>query len=64
MIMGQVVLGAYFPGTDDRTYRIDAMPAGLLTHVFYAFATIEDGTGATPRCWPGSYATGSGRPGC
>ena len=41
--MGQPVLGGYLPGTDESTYPIDAMPAGLLTHVFYAFATIGDG---------------------
>src|SRR5688572_22297415 len=43
MITGQTVLGAYFPGTDENTYPIDAIPGGLLTHVFYAFATIENG---------------------
>ena len=39
MISGQPVLGAYF--TD--TYPVDRLPADLLTHLFYAFATIEDG---------------------
>jgi chitinase len=48
MVTGQTVLGAYFPGTDEHTYPIDAMPAELLTHVFYAFATIEDGQLALP----------------
>ncbi len=44
MIMGQKpVLGGYLHATDDNLYPIDALPAGLLTHVFYAFATIEDG---------------------
>jgi chitinase len=48
MIKGQAVLGAYFPGMAQNSYPIDAMPAGLLTHVFYAFATIEDGHLALP----------------
>lgn len=43
MITGQTVLGAYFHATDEDTRPIDTMPAGLLTHVFYAFATLEDG---------------------
>jgi chitinase len=44
MIMRQTaVLGGYLHATDEMTYPIDAIPAGLLTHVFYAFATIEDG---------------------
>jgi chitinase len=43
MIMGQTVLGGYLPGTDENTYPIEAIPADLLTHLFYAFATIEDG---------------------
>jgi chitinase len=43
MITGRVVLGAYFPGMDGHAYPVEAIPAGLLTHVFYAFATIEDG---------------------
>jgi chitinase len=43
MITGQPVLGAYFAGTDETTYPIGAMSVGLLTHVFYAFATVENG---------------------
>ncbi|RSM58246.1 chitinase [Actinoplanes sp. ATCC 53533] len=43
MMTGQPVLGAYFAGTDENTHPIDALPIGLLTHVFYAFATIENG---------------------
>jgi chitinase len=43
MIEGQPVLGAYFPGLSDTTYPIPSIPVDLLTHVFYAFATIEDG---------------------
>jgi chitinase len=38
-----MVRGAYFSVTDEGSYPIDAMPAGLLTHVFYAFATVENG---------------------
>jgi chitinase len=49
MIMEQpAVLGGYLHGTDGSTYPIEAMPAGLLTHVFYAFATIEDGHPTLP----------------
>jgi len=43
MITVQPVLGGYLPGTAENTYPIDARHAGLLTHVFYAFATIEAG---------------------
>jgi chitinase len=38
-----MVRGAYFSGADENSYPIDAIPAGLLTHVFYAFATVENG---------------------
>jgi chitinase len=60
MITGQAVLGAYFPGTDDSTYPIDAMPASLLTHVFYAFAAIEDGHLALPPQAPAHLAALAG----
>jgi chitinase len=53
VITGQTVLGGYFPATDENTYPIEAMPAGLLTHVFYAFATIVDGRLRLP---PRAYA--------
>ena len=56
MIAGQTVLGAYFPGTDENTYPIGAMPAGLLTHVFYAFATVENGNLTLPRQAPAHLA--------
>jgi chitinase len=56
MIAGQNVLGAYFPGTDENTYPIDAIPAGLLTHVFYAFATVENGHLTLPRQAPAHLA--------
>jgi chitinase len=47
MITGPVVLGAYVPGY--LGYPFDRIPAGVLTHVFYAFATIDpDGHLALP----------------
>ncbi|GAA1614856.1 glycoside hydrolase family 18 protein [Catellatospora bangladeshensis] len=48
MINGQTVLGAYFQGTDDDTRPLDGLPPGLLTHVFYAFATLRDGRLSLP----------------
>ncbi|GAA1364408.1 glycoside hydrolase family 18 protein [Catellatospora chokoriensis] len=56
MITGQTVLGAYFHGTDENTDAIDALPAGLLTHIFYAFATIEDGRLTLPPQAPAHLA--------
>lgn len=37
------VVGAYFPGGSATRYPISQIPADKLTHLFYAFATIEDG---------------------
>ncbi|HEY0659904.1 MAG TPA: glycoside hydrolase family 18 protein [Lysobacter sp.] len=37
------MIGAYFPGGTAARYPISGIPADKLTHVFYAFATIEDG---------------------
>lgn len=48
MIAGRPVLGAYFASTDENTYPISAIPADVLTHIFYAFATIENGHLALP----------------
>ncbi|MDI1460932.1 glycosyl hydrolase family 18 protein [Catellatospora sp. KI3] len=56
MITERTVLGAYFHGTDEA-YRVDARAAGLLTHVFYAFATIEDGQPVLPSRAPEHLAT-------
>jgi chitinase len=56
MITGQPVLGAYFAGTHADTYPIDTLPTGLLTHLFYAFATIENGHLALPTEAPSHLA--------
>jgi len=37
------VIGAYYPGGSAARYPIARIPAGKLTHLFYAFARIEDG---------------------
>src|SRR5262245_44768879 len=37
------VIGAYFPGSEAARHPISRIPADKLTHLFYAFATIEDG---------------------
>jgi chitinase len=50
------VLGGYFPGMDGNAYPVEAIPAGLLTHVFYAFATIEGGRLALPAQAPVHFA--------
>lgn len=56
MTAGQTVLGAYFPGTDGNTHPIDAIPANLVTHLFYAFATIENGHLTLPSQAPAHLA--------
>ena len=56
MITRRPVLGAYFNGTNDSKDPIDAMPVGLLTHVFYAFATIESGYLTLPARAPAHLA--------
>lgn len=37
------VIGAYYPGGSAERYPVAQIPADKLTHVFYAFARIEDG---------------------
>ncbi|MFC3815193.1 glycoside hydrolase family 18 protein [Lysobacter sp. GCM10012299] len=37
------VIGAYYPGGSASRYPVAQIPADKLTHVFYAFARIEDG---------------------
>ncbi|WP_433289273.1 glycoside hydrolase family 18 protein [Micromonospora sp. CA-244673] len=54
--MWRPVLGAYFPGVDAHEYPIEDLPADLLTHLFYAFATIEDGRLTLPPAAPGQLA--------
>ncbi len=37
------VIGAYYPGGSADRYPVQNIPAGTLTHLFYAFATIDQG---------------------
>lgn len=37
------ILGAYYPGGSAARYPVASIPAERLTHLFYAFARIEDG---------------------
>ena len=37
------VIGAYYPGDSAARYPVAQIPADKLTHLFYAFAHIEDG---------------------
>jgi len=37
------VIGAYYPGGSAARYPVAQIPADKLTHLFYAFARIEDG---------------------
>jgi chitinase len=55
MIMGNPVLGGYFHGADASTDAIAAIPPGRLTHVFYAFATIQDGHLTLPAHAPAHF---------
>jgi len=45
------VIGAYYPGGSAERYPVASIPADTLTHLFYAFATIEQG-----QCVVGSQA--------
>ncbi|GHJ43446.1 chitinase [Catellatospora sp. TT07R-123] len=56
MITEQTVLGAYLHGTDEA-YPVDPAAARLLTHVFYAFATIDGGQPVLPPQAPDHLAT-------
>ncbi|MBU8976082.1 glycoside hydrolase family 18 protein [Lysobacter sp. MMG2] len=37
------IIGAYYPGGSAARYPVSKIPADTVTHVFYAFARIEDG---------------------
>lgn len=37
------ILGAYYPGGSAERYPVASIPADRLTHLFYAFARIDDG---------------------
>ena len=37
------VVGAYYPGGSAHRYPVSRIPADRLTHLFYAFAQIEQG---------------------
>ena len=45
------IFGAYYPGGSAERYPVSSIPAERLTHLFYAFSTIEDG-----RCTVGAEA--------
>ena len=45
------IFGAYYPGGSAERYPVSSIPAERLTHLFYAFSTIEDG-----RCAVGAEA--------
>jgi len=38
------VIGAYYAGWNAATYPVSQIPADTITHLFYAFATISEGT--------------------
>lgn len=46
------IFGAYYPGGSAGRYPVSSIPAERLTHLFYAFSTIEDG-----RCAIGADAS-------
>ncbi|MEZ0471654.1 glycoside hydrolase family 18 protein [Luteimonas sp. B3_2_R+30] len=49
------VIGAYFPGGSAARYPISRIPADRLTHLFYAFATIDEGRCASPGAEAGAH---------
>ena len=42
------VIGAYYAGWNSATYPVSQIPADRITHLFYAFSTIEDGECVVP----------------
>ena len=49
------VIGAYFPGGAAARYPISRIPADRLTHLFYAFATIDEGRCVSPGAEAGAH---------
>ncbi|GAA5072056.1 glycoside hydrolase family 18 protein [Lysobacter panacisoli] len=41
--LAEPIVGAYYPGGSAERYPVKDIPADRLTHLFYAFARIEDG---------------------
>ena len=41
--VSNAVIGAYYPGGSAERYPVASIPADTLTHLFYAFARIDDG---------------------
>ncbi|NUR29626.1 MAG: chitinase, partial [Catenulispora sp.] len=50
------VLGAYLPAYGEEPYPIEQLPGDLLTHIFYAFATVRDGRLTLPSRAPAEVA--------
>jgi chitinase len=50
------VIGAYYPGYRAASYPVERIPADKLTHLFYAFAHIEDGRCAVAPDAPKHFA--------
>ena len=42
-LAAQPIVGAYYPGDNAARYPVSNIPADTVTHLFYAFARIEDG---------------------
>ena len=42
-IAAEPIVGAYYPGGSFERYPVSNIPADTVTHLFYAFARIEDG---------------------
>jgi chitinase len=50
------VIGAYYPGYKAASYPVAKIPADSITHLFYAFARIEDGQCAVAPDAPAHFA--------
>ncbi|MGE8239693.1 MAG: glycosyl hydrolase family 18 protein, partial [Stenotrophomonas indicatrix] len=50
------IFGAYYPGGSAERYPVSSIPAERLTHLFYAFSTIEDGRCAIGAEAPANFA--------
>src|SRR5688572_8864069 len=52
----QPIVGAYYPGGNAARYPVSNIPADTITHLFYAFARIEDGRCVIEKDAPARFA--------
>jgi chitinase len=52
----QPIVGAYYPGGNAARYPVSNIPADTVTHLFYAFARIQDGRCVVEKDAPARFA--------